>query len=256
MELNVKTYPKSIHNIQCIGPCYYPGTMIVHPVTLQTLTDPDEPFCPVNQFEHFDKNTGMKTTKSLDICYRPTDNVDLSGKEFEMNMLNPNIEFNNNEFLKIYYNISSFEDAINYIDSKKYLPIATKLRIIDCSLNAFGYELTIFDNRVVDFFIDVISQKWMDDIYDKIGKYIKIDGDKISFKNNIKRNVSAFHTDSETDKNIKYNFIKSKFITPEEIYKFLSRYLKHRKENWKQIKQHSINIKKDFIDYIELKISK
>lgn len=248
MDSDTKKYPKSVHNIQCIGPCYYPGTMIVHPIALQYLTNPDDAFCPIVPYENIDKITGKKETITADRCYHPTERTDLSGKEFEINILSPNIDFNNAQFLNIYYNILSFEDSVNYIDNKKYLPIMTRLRIIDCALNAFGYELSIFDNRIVNFFIDVINNKWIDELYNVINKYIKIDNDKILFT------VSNKMNDSLKDKDVKYNFIKSKFVNSDEVYKFLSRYLKHRKGNWEQIKLHSENIKNDFIVYVENKI--
>jgi len=246
-----KTYPKSIHNRQCIGPCYFAGTQIVHPITLQYINNTGESFCPTAPFVHIDKITGKKETLVADDCYHPTENKDLSGKEFEMNILNPNIEFNHKQFLNMYYDILSFEDAVEYISNKKYTPVITRLRIIDCALIAFGYELSIFDNRVVEFFIEIINNKWMDDVYKAIYTYIYIDDDKIYFANINNKNIS----ESSDIKNIKYNFIKSKFVTNELIYKFLSRYLKHRKDNWDQIIQHSVNIKNDFIIYIENKIT-
>src|SRR5437899_3161051 len=87
-------YPKSKNNFQCIGPCYQPGTWIVHPITLEYVCDKDYAFCPVREFEVVNKDTGKVTVKTTDLCLRPTESKDLSGKEFEMNILTPSIDFN------------------------------------------------------------------------------------------------------------------------------------------------------------------
>jgi hypothetical protein len=246
MESYNKPYPKSKNNFNCIGPCYQAGTTIVHPVTLEYVTDRNNPFCPVRQWEHIDRNTGKKTALTTDICYQPTETKDLSGKEFEINILTPNIDFNDAQFLKIYYNIYSYEDAISYVSEKRYLPILTKLRIIDCGLAAYGKELNIVDHRTVDFFVDVMKKTWLDYIYEHVKQYININNGKIGLNRTL---------DSQTeDKNIKYNYIKSKFITNDEVFKFLAKYLKHRKDKWDDFIHHVTNIRDDFIVYIENKI--
>lgn len=252
MESYNKSYPKSKNGFQCIGPCYQSNTTIVHPITLEYITDKSNPFCPVGQWEYTDRDTGKKTIKTTDACHHPTDNKDLSGKEFEISILTPNIDFNDTQFLKIYYNIYSFEDAVNWCDTRKYLPVLTRLRIMDCALTAYGNDLNIVDHRTVDFFIEIFKTKWINDIYNNIGKYISIDNDiiklaqpKIDTKENKENNA---------DKHIKYNYIKTKFINNDEIYKFLLKYIKYRKDKWETIKYHSDNIKNDFIIYLENKI--
>lgn len=258
MESNIKNYPVSRQKFKCIGPCYHPGTWIVHPVTLEYTTDKNNPFCPVRQWEYVDKNTNKKISLTTDVCYPPTENKDLSGKEFEINILTPNIDFNDEHFLKIYYNIYSFENAVEFIDTKKYLPLLTKVRIMDCALNAYGNDLNVIDHRTVNFFIQVAESLWINDLYNAINKYIVIKDDKINFDKQY-----AFVDDNEVDKlndlndnnkEIKINYIKHKFINSDNMYKFIIKYLKHRKEKWNDIKNHVANMKNDFIVYIEQKI--
>ena len=230
------------YNFQCIGPCYQAGTTIVHPVTLEYVTDRNNPFCPVRQWELIDRDTGKKTTLTTDICYQPTETKDLSGKEFEINILTPNIDFNDVQFLKIYYNIYSYEDAISFVSEKKYLPVFTKLRIIDCALAAYGKDLNIIDHRTVDFFIEIINKIWMPEIYKNVEKYIHIHNGKISLSRQQDQQEEEKQI-SQDDAKIKYNFIKSKFITNDEIFKFLMKYLKHRKDKWTEIQHHVMKIK-------------
>ncbi|AYV76679.1 MAG: hypothetical protein Terrestrivirus11_20 [Terrestrivirus sp.] len=258
MESYNKPYPKSKNNFQCIGPCYQAGTTIVHPVTLEYVTDRNNPFCPVRQWELIDRDTGKKTTLTTDICYQPTETKDLSGKEFEINILTPNIDFNDAQFLKIYYNIYSYEDAISFVSEKKYLPAFTKLRIIDCALAAYGKDLNIIDHRTVDFFIEMINKIWMPEIYKNIEKYVDMHDGKIRLSRQHDQHDQQDQQEekeiNQDDAKIKYNFIKSKFITNDEIFKFLMKYLKHRKDKWTEIQHHVMNIRNDLIVYIENKI--
>lgn len=252
-ELSGRTsikYPKSKNNLQCIGPCYQAGTTIVHPLTLEYVTDKYNPFCPVKEWEYIDTETNKKIIRTTDICYHPTESKDLSGKEFEMNILTPSIDFNDEQFLKIFYNIHSFEDAINWIDNKKYSPILTRLRIIDCAWNAYGKNVNIIDHRVVDFYIEVTKKKWIQDIYKHLNKYIHISDGKVMLGNPKENKLSP-----KDEVIVRTNFLIDRFINSDQMYKFLIRYLKYRKDEWDNIISHSINIKNDLIKYIENKIN-
>lgn len=252
-DLSGKTsfkYPKSRNNFQCIGPCYQPNTWIVHPLTLEYITDNINPFCPVKQWDYIDE-TGKKIPRVTDVCYHPTESKDLSGKEFEMNILTPNIDFNYEQFLKIFYNIHSFEDAIDWIDSKKNnSSLLTRMRIMDCAWHAYGRNVNIIDHRVVEFYIELAKKKWISDIYKKINKYIHIRDSKIMFGNPNDNDLSP------NDEIVaRTNFLVDRFINNDEMYKFLIRYLKHRKDDWDSIVSHSLHIKDDLIKYIENKIN-
>ena len=242
-------YPKSKNNFQCIGPCYQPNTSIVHPLTLEYITDLQNPFCPVKEWDYVDKTTGKTVVKSTDICYHPTETKDLSGKEFEMNILTPSIDFNDQQFLKIFYNIHSFEDAVDWIDLKKNSPLLTRLRIIDSAWNAYGLNVNIIDHRIVDFYIEMAKKKWIPEIYNNINKYIHISDEKVMLGNPDDNKLS-----SKDDRVIRINFLIDRFINNDDMYKFLIRYLKHRKDEWDNTMSHSTNIKYDLIKYIENKI--
>ena len=157
-NFDIKRYPKSKHNFQCLGPCYYPGTMIVHPTNVELVSNSMEPFCPVEEWEEVDPVTKKNETVLTDTCLNPTEKTGTS-KELELNILVPYIDFNSEHFLKIYYDIFSFEDSINWIDRNKFVPFGTKTRIINSALKVFGDNIDLFDNRFVDFIIEYIKKK-------------------------------------------------------------------------------------------------
>lgn len=248
-ESSTGKYPRSKNNFQCLGPCYNPNTSIVHPLTLEYVTDKYYPFCPVREWEFQDRETGKTIVRTTDLCYQPTESKDLSGKEFELNILTPSIDFNEEQFLKIFYNIHSFEDAVNWIDTKKYTPLLTRLRIMDCAWRAYGKEVNIIDHRVVEFYLELIKKKWTRDLYRELNKYVHIRGEKVLLGDPNDNNLGP-----KEEVVVRTNFLVDRFINHDEIYKFLTRYLKHRKDQWDTILRHSDHMKKDLVKYIENKI--
>ena len=165
-------HPQSKNKHQCLGPCYHPKTWITHPITLENVTDIEKAFCPVGELDEIDPKTGNKTSHIIDECSVPTSNKQLSDKELELNILIPNIDFTCEHFLKIYYNVYSFEDAINWILTNKHVPYLTKKRVLDCSWRTYHKEMELVDSRLVDIYIDIIKKKWMPDVINEVGKYV------------------------------------------------------------------------------------
>ena len=84
----------------------------------------------------------------------------------------------------------------------------------------------------------------------EINEYINVDENtkKISFKKNeSKENSEKFNIE-------KINFIIDKFMSRDDIYKFLLKYLKYRKDNWEDIRNHIAQQYIDFKDYIKNRI--
>src|SRR5690606_3808512 len=122
-------------------------------------TNPDRPFCPVNEWVDKDPTTGKIRSYHIDECYVPTHEKDIQQKEIEMNILIPKIDYSCNQFLNIYYNIYSFDDALNWLTESKTV-LLTKMRIIECAWETYGSTIELIDNRLVDFYIEVIKKKW------------------------------------------------------------------------------------------------
>lgn len=251
-DFNIKQYPKSKNNFQCLGPCYYPGSTVLHPTLLRSTRNDLYPFCPVDPWENIDAATGKSEKLTHDICLNPTEKEYISNKELELNILTPYIDFNLEKFLKIYYNIFSFEESIDWIDKNNHVPLETKIRIINASLRAFGENVDIFDNRFADFFVNFIKARKIKQLYIQIAKYIGFDEKK--------KEIFLIEDTKNPLKNGEYcveriNYVIRTFFDKSDTTKFLIRYFKYRKEHWEDIKDHLYNMASDFLAYILNKIS-
>lgn len=250
-EFDIKKYPKSKNKFQCLGPCYQPSTFVVHPTLLELVTNREQPFCPVNEWMYTDLKTGKQDLKLTDICFNPTESSNIVDKELEINILTPYIDFNIEHFLKIYYDIFSFEDAMDWFEKYKYLPIDTHVRIQKSSLRIFGKKIDIVDQRFIDFFIMLIKKKHIYDIYDVINKYIGYD-EKTKELILIEPNHNILK-ESEYHKE-RVNYIIEIFLNKDDVYKFVLRYFKYRKDKWDSINDHTETMVIDLIEYIINKI--
>lgn len=249
MDVNIKKYPRSKNNFQCLGPCYYAGTQIVHPITLEIVTNTGFPFCAVNKWMYEDPKTGKQTEQIVDVCYNPTHKTSDELSSAEINMLLPYVEFDIEQFLKIFYKIYSFEDGITWIESNKSKPILSRIRILRCILKIYGKDVEIIDNRIVDFFIDIVKLTYVKQLYNNLSKYVK--HEKGEFYLTERNNNEIENKDIET---LKLNYILKTFINSDEIHKFLMRYIRNRKTNWYDIDDHINNALSDLLIYIDNKI--
>ena len=246
-EIKDNKYPISKNNIQCIGPCYEPGKSIIHPITMQfvTGTNINVPFCPTNSFQTIDTVTGEVKTRYTDACFKTTAN--LNDEQLQNNYLNPNINFDAEIFLKNYYNISSYDELLDYLQKNAYLPTNTKLRVIEC-MWIFNKDIFIIDNLLVEIFTDYLIDN-IKIIYNKLFKYIDVESKKITFKkNNLEKN--KFNIE-------RLNFLKDKLVKEEEVNKFLNKY--YEKNKGDKIRENIFQkneILKNFINYLENKIIK
>ena len=251
-DFDIKKYPKSKNKLQCLGPCYHPGTMVVHPTQLEIVSDYDQPFCPVNEWKQIDPKTGRETENITDGCFNPTEKTNISNKELQLNILTPHIDFNVEHFLKIYYNIYSFEDSIDWLDRNGHTALGTRIRIMNCSLKAFGESIDLFDNRFADFFIEYVKKNDIRNFYNKISGYVGINSEKNSI-NLISKDKNKLSNNEFCIERI--NYIIKTFLEKDDIIKFLVKYFKNRKSQWKDIDNHLKNMSNDLIGYILNKIT-
>jgi hypothetical protein len=236
-------YSKSVSGLQCIGPCVSKNKKIIHPVTLETVTDKDNAFCPVAGFEIINEKTNKKEIKYTDKCYGvQVDTIDNNTQI--MNVLIPELEFDVKHFLIMFYNIHSYEEGIEWINNNLGSPLTTRERIFECILNTYGFMIDIIDNRTSEFVLLLIKNKFIDKIYDRFQKYIYVD----LYTKTVKIKV-AKQSDNEENRKIKLEFIYKKYINLNEINKFLYKYFRERKKNWFTINHHVKNIIDDFILY-------
>jgi len=237
-----KKYPKSLSGKQCIGPCYQAGTWILHPVTLEYYRATDKSFCPTGPYE--DKRCPPKNICNIDDCHPVTS--DINENEIHVNMVLPTLDFTCEYFLKVYYEIFSFENAINFIITNKK-PLFTNLRIMECAWKLYGDSPDIINNQLVEFYIDVVKTYWMKTIFKHIKKYINIKNDKISF-------VKFMPNDNNKSHHIeKINFYIKNIITKNNMYTFLNKYITTYSSDWNNIISHNENILQYLIEFsIEL----
>lgn len=242
-------YSKSKNNHQCLSPCYHVNSYVIHPITLEYHTNKIMPFCAVNSFTILDNN-GKEHISNFDNCYNPTD-TGVTDKTLELNILIPYINFNSEQFLKIYYKIFSFEDAINWLDTNKFVPFRTQIRIVNSALEAFGDKNDLFDTRIVQFFIEYLKKEKMSYIYSKLSKHIGINK-----SNNSIQLVKSNDLSDEYQSTERINYIIQKFFDVENVSKFMIKYFKNRNKDWSDIHDHMLTMCDDIINNILNKIIK
>jgi len=238
MNINeINKFPMGTHKQQCIGPCFPENTVLINPLTL-VMGEADKPSCSVlpwnnnGKIEHFDN------------CDNPIDKKDV--EQISLNYVVPIVHFNCEYFLKTYYDIFSFDETIDWIANNND-PVNTKLRVMECSWKLYGLKIDIIDEQIIQFYSHVFKKVWINKFYQKLYKYIYVDGKNIYFKKN---------NDKINDNKIeRMNFLNEQFNTSDIIYSVLTSYLDINKKNWDKIQNHNEAIKKYYIKYIEEKIN-
>ena len=208
-------YGSSIDGLKCIGPCYDKYSNIVHPHTLDVIKNFDVPSCPImptvidNELQY------------IDACHftRRVNNTN--------SILTPIMDFDDKYFLNTIYNIYSYEDTMVYLNKFKLSPPGTRLRIVSCMWSVYGNNIKYIDDILTDFYIDVITELWLDSLYNILYKYIQYDA-------SIKKIIINKSLDSDDANNkkiykqkLRKKFILDKYITKENIYIVLVKYIKY-----------------------------
>lgn len=230
-EKNKTKYPKSSNGYQCLTPCYKAGIFAIHPITLNQITDPANPFCLIEGVEETNKITGEIETKYTDKCFNPVDEKITNKYELSMNMITPKIGFTDENFLKIYYKIYSFENALEWLNENINSPFYTKQRILDCSWKIWGFNTYSIDDRLILFYLDLFKNNWFNNVFLSLKKY---------FENKNKDEIK--------------NIINKKLLNYENLSKFFDEYIEKQAKIKDEILSHTNNIKNLFIEYLRKKI--
>lgn len=250
-DLNMKSFQKSKKGLQCLGPCFKPNTWITHPDTLEYVTTKDAPFCPTNPHIVVDPHTGKKQKLIIDECFKADENIDLN--LIQLNVLSPKINFNCEQFIKIYYKIYSFENGLNWIETNKKSPHYTKIRILECMWKIYGNDLNVITNRTVNIYMNIIKKKWIKLIYKELKEYVIIDeNENIYFSINEVQNKVQNKNKYRVEK---INFIMDKIINHNNVYKILKKHIRNNGKIWDKIVNHNLIILNYIIDYSIQKIT-
>ena len=218
--INIKSYPKSINNIQCVGPCYKKNTKVLHPIYLNVVTNNEANFfCPT--IERTQITNGKKYSVYVDECNEINYNKKNVNVNSKFELLFPYIDFNPIIFLNLFYNINNFGDVMDWINNNKYLPLDNKERVFNLGLDAFIKNIEIIeiiDNRVIDFLYDLFLNKYLNKIVLPIFTYITIDDKYTQIK---------YTQEKETNETIiiKTNYIKKNIITHDNIINFIKYFI-------------------------------
>jgi hypothetical protein len=243
-----KKYPKSIYGYKCVGPCYKKNTSIIHPIYFNTITtDKMDYFCPTNEWFYKNKSNNIERFQ-IDKCKAEDANKFDKNINYE-NLLIPYTNFDELSFLDTYYNIDTFNNALDWITENNTTPINTRQRIFDLAYEAFKNTFDIIDfndSRIVDFFINLIKIKYLDDFSMNFFKYIMINKDEIKIINN-----TNYKSDMETQESliIKQNFILKYILTIENLTNFINNYFRKKQEE-KTIDYPSEIIINKFVIYL------
>lgn len=248
-EIEKNPHPISVHNKQCIGPCYYSGSKIIHPISLREIYNIPHNFCPVDAFIYNDPKTGKDEIMQYDTCYIPTAKETQLDEILINNIISPKINFSAEYFVKIYYNINSLEDMIRWLDENKDKSYSTKIRIFNNSMIVYGNHLNIVDHRIANFVNEIMLHS-LPKLYRYLKNYFKI-------KNNNVIIVPFSESDViHNTKHIKYirQFIKDKFLGIDNMHQFMSKFIRYYKNQITDT-QISDNLVNHMIDYIKKRIN-
>lgn len=226
MNNKKNNYGTSMSNFKCIGPCYFPDTLIYHPKTHGWITHKTKPFCPINP-------TYQDLSKQMlyvDQCQAPTHRAQQITKQDELEMLNPQIEFNDEMLLNMYYNILNIGDTITWFNNNTKAPVYTKLRILNCAFNVFGGNMSIIPDEIINIIIEIIEKKKIKYLYKHLNKYIGKKNDTY-----ILINPDANDLDINDDIIPRTNYILQVLCTPKIIRKCITIFLKEHATNIQEI---------------------
>jgi hypothetical protein len=230
----------SKHGLVCKGPCYFSNIDIIHPLYLEKVTM-DKPFCPVNEWTFIDPITKKPTRQIVDECSKPTEKTQ---EKTITNILLPNIDFDPKFFLTYVYDLTTFEDTINWLVSQSPLPLGTRMRVLIAALKGYTEDIKILDYRVSNLIIELFLYN-IELFYDSFFNNITVIGDGVKI-------VSKNYDQQNDNYLVKKNYIINSFITQDRIYKFLIKFMNSNKNNLNNINQNSLI--DEFINYIKNKI--
>lgn len=234
-------FPKTVNGNNCIGPCYQPGEIAVHPNVVINAKSDEFSICPIQpKYSHIDKKPIY-----FEKCLYPSDDIDYDKKYMSNISVIPKITFNCDYILGYLYDIHNLADAFEYCYSKSHLPVRTRYRIINCAFTAFNTE-PIDVEHIASYLKHLINTDWKNVFLKEIGGFIKIDDDNVMTFTN-----SNIYKNDDNDDVLKY--ISTKIITEQLLLKFLQKFKNKYFDSWNNISDFVSLLKNDLIQYILIK---
>lgn len=258
-------YPISVNNQQCVGPCYYSNTKIIHPLTLDEIKQVEHNFCPVNTFVYTNPITKKSMLFSIDKCLFPTARETKMDDILRENVIVPQFHFSSDYFIKMYYRINNLEDLLDWLNTHTTDPYKTRERVFDNGMIVYGDQITILDHRMV-YFVNDVMVHYLPKIYRRLKEYIVVKNDKIELTNanasdfyNFSSNRNDENNDENNDQNenndqiendvqnendeqkqnklntkriigLVRSYIRDKFLGIDNMQQFMSKFIRYHKE--------------------------
>lgn len=241
-------YPKSVDDIQCVGPCYFPSTKFIHPLTLNELIVHNEvPQCPIEPITIKNKSTNTYDIIETNECANPDHKKTKIDELLISSVTTPHTYFKPEFFVKIFYNVNSLDDMFEYI-SVNDIPHITKRRLFDISFLLFGNNLIVSNEKMDKFFKEIINYD-MKYFVRYIKPYLTMKDKKISIKKK--------DDDDETKINdeMAEKYIRAKLLSDEKRRNILLRFIRNESDRLGDSKLSNILVRytmKYIIDKIKI----
>lgn len=222
---------KLVNNQDCMDECLV-DAFTIHPLLLRPFEKKNT--CSI--FPIYDENN-----KKMHF-YKKCNTNDIKNNKIGENTFNnliPSVKITEKILLNTFYNILSYNDAVDWIEENNNLPILTRFRVIKYTLLEFKNDINIIDNSFIDIIVELIKKIWIVDIYDNVHKYMKSDNTNIIINKNFNTN------EKNINKVEKINVIIEKYGNKNNVYKFLNKYISDKSQNIS-----NSNMKKLFINNI------
>lgn len=226
---NKLKYPISKNGHQCIGYCVQPPNSVYHPELKELLIPhPNTTIaqCPIS--------IDPKNKKNLDECtYTDINNVQYWEDYIP---LYPDLILKTDELLKV-YNITSYNKGLEVIKYNNNINLLTKLRIVDCMWKVYYEHISIVNDTLIEFYVNVAKKLWSHALYKKFYHYIYITNEyeqidkkisKLCDSGNENKVIYIKYNNQPFDyhKHEKINCFITKFINFSKMYEFLNKYSK------------------------------
>ena len=196
---------------KCIGECIKPNEKTIHPLTFEIMGnfDQDISLCPSEPYIMYSRNNKIITKEEKNIkCDK---NNEISLKEVDNMIYNPEVKFNMDSFLEM-YNITSFDAGILWIRiNKDQKPFNTIYRLLNVIWQVYHNKIKKISIEIIDCYKSIIH-KLLEDDQDKYNLLKKNKNmDKIikkAIKKILKHTQDWDNFDFDINKKIKNNIIK------------------------------------------------
>lgn len=198
---------------QCLSRCIPPNTDYVHPVTLETITT-KKYVCATHPWINEEGEI-----LNFDEC----DPSEIIYDNLEDNILIPQLDFNYETFLKYVYDIKSFLKTIKWVRNNYNLPYETIERVLNASWYVYFNEIRIEFKKTIEFYVDFLKKKWIDDIKQLLNIYPEKIIDAIIKSNDnlnliVEKSIKKTIKDNENNLNITiHNIVK------ENVYYYVNK---------------------------------